>query len=205
MSPSFAVFCCTASSSLVGRSAGRSFANKRRAPSASLPLLFRAITGVELPRPVAVWTDRIRRFGIGNAYHVFPTMQTERIELVIEGSHDGRQWQPYRLRWQPVEPSRAPAFILPHQPRLDWMMWFVPTQAPPGTIVFDQLIRRLVEDSQPVGTLLADNPFATRAPRHIRVLAYRYRFTTAAERAASGLWWQREYLGIFPFIPPRQP
>jgi hypothetical protein len=84
-------------------------------------------------------------------------------------------------------------------------MWFVPTQAPPGSVIFDRLIHRLVEGSEPVSALLAHDPFAAGSPRYIRVLAYRYRFSTREERAATGEWWQREFLGNFPFIPPRHP
>ncbi|MCB1760798.1 MAG: lipase maturation factor family protein [Gammaproteobacteria bacterium] len=173
--------------------------------SVSLPLMFTMVTGIQPHRTIAVWSDAVRRFGIGNAYHVFPTMQTERIELLIEGSRDGSDWQPYRFRWRPDDPARPPAFIVPHQPRLDWLLWFAPTQAPPGTIVLDRLLHRLVTGSEPVSALLEHDPFSADPPRYIRILAYRYRFTSAQERAASGAWWQREFIGHFPYIPPRRP
>ena len=34
----------------------------------------------------------VRGWGLGNVFHVFPTMQTERQELTIEGSNDGENW-----------------------------------------------------------------------------------------------------------------
>ena len=173
--------------------------------SSSLPLLLNSITGIDPGAMVTLWSDRVRRFGLGNAYHVFPTMQTERIELTIEGSKDGSSWQAYALPWQPGALDRKPAFIVPHQPRLDWMMWFVPTQRPPGTYVFDRLISRLAQGSPEVSLLFETDPFGGNPPIYFRVLAYRYRFTNAAERAASGNWWHREYLGLFPWIAPREP
>lgn len=173
--------------------------------SSSLPVLFNMVTGIEPPRVIAQWHDRVRRFGIGNAYHVFPTMQTERIELIIEGSADGTTWQAYLLPWQPGAPGKRPAFIVPHQPRLDWMMWFVPTQQPPGSLFFDRLMHRLAQSSPTVTALFERDPFGGIPPTYLRVSAYRYRFTTPAERTESGNWWQREYLGLFPWISPRQP
>ena len=173
--------------------------------SSSLPVLFNMVTGIEPPRVIAQWHDRVRRFGIGNAYHVFPTMQTERIELIIEGSADGTTWQAYLLPWQPGAPGKRPAFIVPHQPRLDWMMWFVPTQQPPGSLFFDRLMHRLAQSSPTVTALFERDPFGGIPPTFLRVSAYRYRFTTPAERTESGNWWQREYLGLFPWISPRQP
>lgn len=173
--------------------------------SSSIPLLFRAVTGMEPGKEIGAWSDHVRRYGIGNAYHVFPTMQTERIELVIEASMDGQEWLPYALPWQPGAVDLTPAFIVPHQPRLDWMMWFVPTQQPPGTIILERLINRLAEGSTAVNGLFSTVPFNENPPNFFRIPAYRYRFTTAGERAKTGHWWFREKIGNFPWIPPRNP
>ena len=83
-----------------------------------------------LPRALTVLNEIPPAFGIGNVFHLFPTMQTERQELKIFGSTDGRTWQAYAFRYKPDAPDRAPQFIVPHQPRLDWMMWFLPPQWP---------------------------------------------------------------------------
>jgi len=173
--------------------------------SSSLPLLFNLVTGIEPGRSVVQWSNRVRRFGIGNAYHVFPTMQTERIELIIEGSMDGISWQAYALPWKPSAPEQKPAFIVPHQPRLDWMMWFVPTQRPPGTYVFDRLMNRLAQGSPEVTALFDADPFGENPPIYLKVSAYRYRFSSKQELKDSGDWWQREYLGLFPWVAPRRP
>lgn len=173
--------------------------------SSSLPLLFSMGSGATLPEGIQDWTRTVRRFGIGNGYHVFPTMQTERVELEIEGSRDGHKWQAYTLPWKPGPADRRPAFIVPHQPRLDWMLWFVPAQQPQTSYWFDPFMRRLWEGSPDVTALLAHNPFPAKPPRYLRVKAYRYRFTTPTERRHSGHWWRREYLGLFPELPPRQP
>jgi hypothetical protein len=158
-----------------------------------------------LPTPLQDIYYSVRRFGIGNIYHVYPTMQTRRQELIIQGSNDGRHWKTYAFRYKPGDPARRPPFNVPHQPRLDWLMWFVPTQRSGQMHWFGRFMRRLHQGSPTVTGLLARDPFPDHPPRFLRVLAYRYRFTTPEERAQSGDWWRRRYLGVFPYVPPRRP
>ncbi len=158
-----------------------------------------------LPMPLQQFADSVRRFGISNIYHIFPTMQVERQELIVEGSNNGQEWQAYRLKYTPDDLDRTPPFIVPHQPRLDWMIWFVPPQHLPQMVWFGEFIRRLHEGSPSVSRLLAHNPFPEEPPRYLRVLAYRYQFTTEEEHAQTGNWWRREYLGQFPQVEPRKP
>ena len=147
----------------------------------------------------------VRAWGLGNVYHVFPTMQTERRELQIQGSDDGHTWHSYRFRYKPNGPDDRPAFIVPLHPRLDWMIWFIPPRNPFMLGWFERFLWRLHENSASVTALLEHNPFAHAGPKYLRVLSYRYRFTTAPERADSGRIWHEEYLGVFPNVPPRIP
>lgn len=158
-----------------------------------------------LPEPVIKVDDMMQTWGIGHIYHVFPTMQTLRQELVIQGSNDGATWQDYQFKFKPGEVSEKPAFIMPHHPRLDWMMWFVPTQSGRQLLWFRQFQNQLRKGSPQVLALLEHNPFPDKPPRFLRVQAYEYRFTTAEERRQSGDWWRREYLGLFPYVAPRMP
>lgn len=154
----------------------------------------------------AAFNEIAPAFGIGNLFHLFPTMQTERQELRIFGSADGRTWEAYEFRYKPDDPGRAPAFIVPHQPRLDWMMWFLPAQWPDTDFWLGPFLQALRENRPAATRLLARNPFEGRAPpAQVRVLAYRYRFTTAQERARTGQWWHADLLGEYPDVPPRRP
>jgi hypothetical protein len=169
-----------------------------------------AMTSMLLNRPLPPALETIARigpnYGIGNIYHVFPVMQTERQELVIAGSYDGINWEPYQFRYKPGDLSVAPKFNIPHQPRLDWMMWFVPPQRWEVGYWFRDFLDKLQQNSPPVTALLAYNPFAGKPPpRFLRVSAFRYRFSSPKERERSGQWWQAEYLGEFPDVPPRRP
>jgi hypothetical protein len=139
-------------------------------------------------------------FRIANKYHVFPTMTTRRIELEIEGSTDGREWRSYGFRFKPQALNERPRLVIPHQPRLDWQMWFV-TLHPKYMPWFESFLYALLDNSPTVTALLRDNPFPDEAPRYIRVLAWEYRFTDAAERSATGNWWRREPLGPFRPLP----
>lgn len=150
------------------------------------------------PEPLAMLIDQVRAFRIVNKYHVFPTMKTQRIEIIIEGSMDKQTWQAYEFKYKPGDLSRRPEFIVPHHPRLDWMMWFVP-MGPVFLPWFESFLHGLLENSPAVVGLLETNPFPGEPPRHLRVSVYRYRFTDPQAREGTGQWWERDYLG--PFFP----
>lgn len=149
-------------------------------------------------RPVAVALDPVRdalaTIRSMNAYHLFAQMTLVRREAVIEGSDDGVTWRPYEFRWKPGDPSRAPAFVAPHQPRVDFQMWFLllGRHSPPW---FDALLQRILSDPAAVTSLWADDPFARRAPAQVRVALYRYVFTDRATRRETGRWWDRTLEG----------
>jgi hypothetical protein len=142
--------------------------------------------------------ELLQQWHIVNAYHVFPTMTTRQIELKIEGSIDGVEWKEYEFRYRPNALSTRPMVVLPHHPRLDWMMWFVPFH-PRFLPWFDAYLDTLLENSPQVTALLKDNPFKEQPPRFVRVNAWHYQFSTAEERRQTGNWWKRTYLG--PFYP----
>jgi len=120
-------------------------------------------------------------------------MTKERGEIVIEGSADGIEWLPYEFKWKPGDVMRTPGWCAPHQPRLDWQMWFAALGSYRENPWFGRLIVRL-EGSRDVSRLLAKNPFSHEPPRYIRAMFYRYRFTTLRERSETGAWWKREEL-----------
>jgi len=171
----------------------------------SISMMSMMLMNRHLPDSMMTAMHWLRAYGVGNIYHVFPAMQTERQELIVQGSHDGHEWQTYVFKYKPTYTNQAPAFIVPHQPRLDWMMWFVPTQNPVLLPWFDRFIEQLYRNEPTVTALLAENPFTEQAPRYIRILSYRYRFSTQEERAHDGHWWKAEYLGQFPDVRPRIP
>ena len=141
-----------------------------------------------------VWLEPLRSV---NAYGLFRVMTTERPEIIIEGSDDAQRWKPYEFRWKPGDPGRRPAFVEPHQPRLDWQMWFAALSSYEYVPWFRAFEARLLEGSPEVLGLLASNPFPDHPPRYVRAWLYEYRFTTAAERRATGAWWRRDLVGAY--------
>jgi len=136
-------------------------------------------------------------FQIINSYGLFAVMTTARPEIVIEGSNDGLTWLAYEFKYKPGELGRRPAWVAPHQPRLDWQMWFAALgdyQSDPWIVRF---MARLLQGSPEVLGLLGHNPFPGGAPRYVRAQLYQYCFTTPAERKSTGAWWSRELKGVY--------
>ncbi len=136
--------------------------------------------------------EQLEAFRIVNGYGLFRVMTKDRCEIVIEGSADGIEWLPFEFKWKPGDLKRPPGWCAPHQPRLDWQMWFAALEAPQQNPWLAGLIVRLLEGSRDVNGLLASNPFAGQPPRYIRAMFYRYRFTTSEERRQTGAWWKRQ-------------
>jgi lipase maturation factor 1 len=130
-----------------------------------------------------------------NGYGLFRVMTTERFEIVIEGGADTVHWREYRFRWKPGDPTRPPAFVAPHMPRLDWQMWFAALNPEGARAWLELLLQHLLEGTPEVLALLRENPFPDAPPRYVRLVYYRYRFSTPAERTKGGMWWQRERVG----------
>ena len=139
----------------------------------------------------------IAPFEIVNTYGLFAVMTTSRPEIIIEGSNDGVTWHAYEFKYKPGDLTRRPAWVQPHQPRLDWQMWFAALgtyQTDPWILHF---LQRLLEGSPQVIGLLGRNPFPQVPPHYVRAQVYEYRFTTREERQATGEWWHREWKGIY--------
>jgi hypothetical protein len=152
----------------------------------------------------------INQFFLVNDYGLFRQMTETRLEIVIEGSGDGINWTAYEFRWKPGDPSRRPRMCQPHQPRLDWQMWFealrleevfrVTGSIDPRNMSpwFQSFLMRLMKSEPSVVSLLANNPFPDGQPRFIRIKLYQYRFTTAEEAQATGDWWHRDLVWVGP-------
>ena len=160
---------------------------------------------INVPQVLTQPTRLVRSWGIGHDFHIFPTMQTQRQELQIEGSYDGNDWKAYQFKYKPGALAQQPQFIVPHQPRLDWMIWFVPPQHPAFMYWFNQFITKLKLGSPEVLSLLNNNPFKEKPPEFIRVQVFQYKFTSVEERQETGNWWKYKYLGLFPYVKPRIP
>src|SRR5882724_651409 len=146
------------------------------------------------PHALANLYEQLEAFRIVNGYGLFRVMTKDRSEIVIEGSAEGVEWLPYEFKWKPGDVTCAPGWCAPHQPRLDWQMWFAALEAPEQNPWLVGLIVRLLEGSRDVTGLLAHDPFPDKPPHYIRAMFYRYRFTNSEEHRQSGAWWKRQEL-----------
>ncbi|MDQ6664489.1 MAG: lipase maturation factor family protein [Acidobacteriota bacterium] len=136
-------------------------------------------------------------FGVVNPYGLFANMTTTRLEIEIEGSNDGNRWSAYSFPFKPGDMKRTPPWVAPHQPRLDWQMWFAALGNHQQNPWFENLVGALLKGSPPVLALMERNPFPNAPPRYIRAQIYEYRFTDFSTRRATGAWWKRELKGTY--------
>ncbi len=169
-----------------------------------------AIAPSEPSRPSLASHLDITQLFLVNDYGLFRQMTETRPEIVIEASANGTDWKQYEFRWKPGDLSQPPRFCTPHQPRLDWQMWFEalrleqvlnatrtvdPRHMSPW---FQSFLLQLLKGEPKVVGLLQDIPFPDAPPKFIRVALYQYRFTDATEGRTTGDWWHREPVWIGP-------
>ncbi|MGO8869585.1 MAG: lipase maturation factor family protein [Alphaproteobacteria bacterium] len=149
------------------------------------------------PPAAAEAVDRlIEPLHMVSSYGLFAVMTTERDEIVIEGSYDGVLWSEYEFRYKPGDVARRPPWNIPHQPRLDWQMWFAALEDPQRLRWFWHFLHQLLENEPAVTALLEKNPFPDRPPLYVRAEFYDYTYASSEEKA-KGLWWDRRLLGLY--------
>ena len=88
------------------------------------------VFGLGVPKWCETAARPVRQLLLINGYGLFANMTERRPEIVFEGSNDGATWMAYELPYKPGDLSRRPSLVAPHQPRLDWQMWFAALGAP---------------------------------------------------------------------------
>jgi hypothetical protein len=148
------------------------------------------------PMPLRAIDQLIEPLHMVSTYGLFAVMTTERNEIIIEGSDDGVEWREYDFRYKPGDVARRPVWNIPHQPRLDWQMWFAALDDPRRVSWFPHFLERLLQNDPSVTALLEKNPFVEKAPQYIRAQFYSYSFSST-EEMHNGLWWQRRSIGLY--------
>uniref|UniRef100_A0A8C9X7G3 Lipase maturation factor n=1 Tax=Sander lucioperca TaxID=283035 RepID=A0A8C9X7G3_SANLU len=144
--------------------------------------------------------DMVDRYQLVNSYGLFRRMTgvSGRPEVVIEGSNDGVSWTEIEFMYKPGNLSAAPAVLTPHQPRLDWQMWFAAlgdqTQAPWFTSLIYSLLQGKRDVIELIQTDVSQYPFYQQPPTYLRAHRYRYWFTEPkADGSYPKRWWRRVY------------
>lgn len=98
-------------------------------------------------------------------------------------------------RYKPGNTSLAPAFLLPHQPRLDWQMWFAALSSYEQQPWIVSLAYRLLEGRPEVlGLLSPHSAWQRRPPAFIRARKFTYTFTG---QMGVKEWWSRREDGEY--------
>ncbi|KAB0387794.1 hypothetical protein FD755_002750 [Muntiacus reevesi] len=113
-----------------------------------------------------LWTGAHRLFGtvehlqLANSYGLFRRMTGlgGRPEVVLEGSYDGLQWTEIEFMYKPGNLSRPPPIVVPHQPRLDWQMWFAALGPHTHSPWFTSLVLRLLQGKEPAAAHICAGP-----------------------------------------------
>jgi len=126
-----------------------------------------------------------------DTYHLFAAVTRERIEAEFQvQAGDSDSWTALVFKYKPGPVDRPPAFVAPHQPRVDFLLWFYGlafARRQPAYV--SGLLGSLCDDPGAVASLFTSAPPAD--IRSVRLAFWDYRFTTADQRRATGDWWVR--------------
>ncbi|XP_055346674.1 lipase maturation factor 2-like [Paramacrobiotus metropolitanus] len=143
----------------------------------------------------------LEKFNLVSGYGLFRRMTgTEgRPELILEGSDDLEAgWKPYEFWYKPGKLDRPPPFLIPHQPRLDWQMWFAAlSDQNSSPWVYNVAYRLLQAEPEVLRLIDPASPFFKKPPKYIRGQLYKYWFTSIHDKDAktgntTSDWWKRK-------------
>jgi len=152
------------------------------------------------------------RFHLVNSYHLFASITRERIEPefqtlaagpVQEHESDDAGWTAQHFRHKPGDVARAPDFVAPHQPRVDFRLWFYGLafqRRMPAYV--SALLERLCGEPEVVQPLFR-GPLPPH-PAAVRLVFWQYQFTPSAQKRGSGAWWGRTHLATLRAVPCAQ-
>jgi hypothetical protein len=132
-------------------------------------------------------------FHVVNTYHLFGHITRDRFEPEFQTSN-GTDWTAHVMHYKPGPVDRPPPLVAPHQPRVDFRLWFYALgfrQGPPAYV--RTLLDRMCSEPERVQPLFVDA--LPPAPTAVRIAFWRYHFTKPEERERTGAYWKRELLG----------
>jgi len=137
----------------------------------------------------------LQDYRVSNGYGLFRRMTGigGRPEVVLEGSNSKEgPWTELHFRYKPGNLSAPPPWVAPHQPRLDWQMWFAALSTPEFSHWLNTLVFRLLSGQPEVWMLLdtnANEKFLKKPPTFVRAVKYKYYFTKGQQTKN---WWRRQ-------------
>ncbi|KZC09035.1 PREDICTED: lipase maturation factor 2-like [Dufourea novaeangliae] len=159
-----------------------------------------------IPTQLRQIQGKVEYLRLVNSYGLFRRMTgvDGRPEVIIEGSNnvDG-PWKEYEFLYKPGNVNNSLPFVAPHQPRLDWQMWFAALGTYHQNPWLMSLAYRLLSGQPEVLALMnnIESPFREKPPQYIKASLYRYHYTPWSQSWNKQAWWTREkvneYFPIF--------
>ena len=135
--------------------------------------LFRSMTGVDWAENKA-GANQPDKFGWAGK----PPSVVARPEIILEGMFGDEQWRELNFRWKPGKLDKAPEFVAPFQPRLDWQMWFAALGSYQQNPWLISLMNKLLDNCESVVGLLDEGGSSNlKGMKMIRAVKYDYDFT----------------------------
>ncbi|KAL7630689.1 UNVERIFIED_CONTAM: hypothetical protein RMT77_018233 [Armadillidium vulgare] len=141
------------------------------------------------------WHENTKDLQLSIPYGLFRHMTGVggRPEIIIEGSNkiEG-PWVEFEFPYKPGKLSGAPPFVAPHQPRVDWQMWFAALSSYKQNPWLLSMVHRILTGEKSVLNFLDRNsPWRQKPPKYIRIQKYLYHYTS---NSSSKNWWRREHV-----------
>ncbi|XP_076174887.1 lipase maturation factor 2 [Ptiloglossa arizonensis] len=154
-----------------------------------------------IPTELRKIQGKIDHLRLVNSYGLFRRMtgMGGRPEVIIEGSNGDGSWKEYEFLYKPGNVNNSLPFVAPHQPRLDWQMWFAALSTDYQKPWLMSLAYRLLSGQPEVMALMnnVENPFREKPPLYIRASLYRYHYTPWSQSWNKQAWWTREKVGNY--------
>ncbi|KAK4309275.1 hypothetical protein Pmani_019088 [Petrolisthes manimaculis] len=166
-------------------------------------------TSIDRPTNQRVWVgfrnlyERSADLQLTSSYGLFRRMTgvEGRPEVVLEGSNSiNGPWTEYQFPYKPGNVNQMPPFVAPHQPRLDWQMWF----ASLGTYhqnpwLISLAYRLLAGQTEVVALLDQTSPWRQSPPKYLKASKFIYSYADGNTNGWSenGVWWKRKLEGDY--------
>lgn len=118
------------------------------------------------------------------------------LQIQVRESADDPTWQQFDLRYKPGQPSRDPARVVPHLPRIDLKMWYAARSSLPSNQWLQTFAYRLGTKERDVITAVAPIRFATKV-NQIRVAMMNYKYSSKARTPFTGYWSQSKLVSEY--------
>ena len=150
-----------------------------------------------------------RTYAFSSGYGLFRRMTgvgergtVARPEIVLEGRQrgEGGGWKVVHFLHKPTALEGVPTVVAPHQPRLDWQMWFAALGSYHNNAWLVHLVYKLLHnETRAIGPLINEayfrRDFGPDGPAAMRASLYSYDFTTLQQQQSvpqsQQQWWHR--------------